>query len=433
MSPRRAIVIVAVAAVVVALGVVVLSSALTVRSAPSPEPAHTAPVAPVGLNKIDHFVFIMQENRSFDSYFGTYPGADGIPGNTVLVGPLGSVTPFHDSSKVNNGASHRWINARADINGGKMNGFLWQSFGDPNVMGYHDYREIPNYWNYAKLYVLQQKMFESVTSYSLPAHLYMLAGQSGGYVGNVLQPMPQAYLFPEITQSLQSRGVTWRYYVTSGTVPDPEDGIAVGGIAKQQQTPHEYTFKNPLPAFPAVRNDESQWDNLVDTAQFYSDCASATLPQVCWVTPSDAVSEHPPSDIGVGMAYVTGLVNAVMQSPEWDHTAIFIAWDDWGGFYDHVTPPVVDQYGLGIRVPALIISPYAKQGFIDNSTASFESWLRIVEERYGISPLTERDETAYDMIDAFDFTQAPRAPVILSATSSGTPYPVAAQTATAAP
>jgi phospholipase C len=128
------------------------------------------------------------------------------------------------------------------------------------------------------------------------------------------------------------------------------------------------------------------------------------------------------------MAYVTGLVNAVMQSPEWNSTAIFITWDDWGGYYDHVVPPKVDEFGYGIRVPGLVISPYAKQGYIDHKTYSFESWLKIVEERYGVPSMTKRDKDALDMIDSFDFTQKPRSPVILSPTHQGSPYPPALQT-----
>jgi phospholipase C len=123
------------------------------------------------------------------------------------------------------------------------------------------------------------------------------------------------------------------------------------------------------------------------------------------------------------MAYVTGLVNAVMNSPNWETSAIFISWDDWGGYYDHVAPPKVDQYGYGVRVPGLVISPYAKQGFIDHNTYSFESWLKIVEKRFGVSSMTDRDKNALDMLDSFDFNQAPRAPYTLSATTQGSPYP----------
>ncbi|HEY5528862.1 MAG TPA: alkaline phosphatase family protein [Thermoleophilia bacterium] len=398
---------------------------------------------PVGLEKIKHFVFIMQENRSFDSYFGTYPGANGIPAGVSVPSPKGPVAPFHDPDDINRGGPHGWDNASADVNSGAMNGFVVQSlksyngqkppkgtvdYGPTDVMGYHDYREIPNYWNYARLYTLQDNMFESVASYSLPAHLYMVAAQSGGYVGSKGQAKPASYAFPEITELLGSGRIDWKYYVTSGTQPDTDDGHVVGTLPQQLQDPHKYTLWNPLPAFPQVANNPAQNNRLVDTSQFYQDAAAGTLPQVSWVIPSGAVSEHPPAGVEEGMAYVTGLVNAVMQSPDWDSTAIFVSWDDWGGFYDHVVPPSVDQAGLGIRVPGLVISPYARENYIDHTQLSFESWLKIVEERFGVVPMTARDQGATDMLEAFDFTQAPRLPVLLSATTQGSPYPQALQT-----
>jgi phospholipase C len=395
------------------------------------------------LEKIKHFVFIMQENRSFDSYFGTYPGADGIPAGISFIDPHDGTTvaPYHETNVVNLGGPHDWDNAQGDINNGKMDGFLTEAYkginanGTPfapsnvaghnpkDVMGWHDYREIPNYWDYAELYVLQDRMFESVASYSLPAHLYMLAGQSGGYVNAAKQKYPSTYNFPEITELLTSGKIDWKYYVTAGTVPDTENGHVVGTSDAEQQDPDKYTLWNPLPAFPAVQNDPAQLSRLQGTAQFYTDAAAGNLPQVSWVIPSGAVSEHPPSGVRAGMAYVTGLVNSVMQGPDWNSTAIFISWDDWGGFYDHVSPPQIDQYGLGIRVTGLVISPYARQSFIDHKTYSFESWLKIVEERFGVSPITARDTYAADMIDSFDFTQQPRAPIILSPARTGSAYP----------
>jgi phospholipase C len=409
-------------------------------STSSPVPNSAAP--PTGLDKIKHFVFIMQENRSFDSYFGTYPGADGIPQGISFIDPYDgkSIAPYHDANDVNRGGPHGWISAQADIDSGKMDGFLNRAYkgvtadGKPfvpsnepgknpkDVMGWHDYREIPNYWNYARLYVLQDQMFESVASYSLPAHLYMLAAQSGGYTG-YKQLKPTTYNFPEITELLTSGKIDWKYYVTSGTLPDTENGEVVGSESEQQQDPDKYTLWNPLPAFPKVQDDPTQRSRLQDTSQFYLDAQNGTLPQVSWVIPSGAVSEHPPARVSEGMAYVTGLVDAVMEGPDWNSTAIFISWDDWGGFYDHVPPPKIDQYGLGIRVPGLVISPYAKEGYIDHKTYSFESWLRIVEERFGVHPMTARDTNALDMIDSFDFNQEPRSPVILLATPAGSPYP----------
>jgi phospholipase C len=389
----------------------------------------------------------MQENRSLDEYFATYPGVDGVSSGVCLQGPAGTpcVQLYHDTNDVNKGGPHMWSNANADVDGGKMDGFLIQSYGanttncvppDPDcapgkdprdVLGQHDYNEIANYWNYAHLYVLQDRMFESVLSYSLPAHLYMLAAQSGGYTGDG-QTEPKSYSFPEITELLTSGKVTWKYYITSGTVPDTEDGSVVGTLPNQMQDPYKYTLWNPLAAFPAVMNDPAQKSRLQDLSQFYDDCKNGALPQVSWIIPSSPISDHPPAQVSASMEYVTGLVNSVMNSSNWNDTAIFIAWDDWGGFYDHVVPPRVDRYGLGIRVPGLVVSPYAKQGLVDHNTYSFESWLKIVEERFGVIPMTARDNTSMDMIDSFDFTQQPRAPVLLATTFSGSPYPQPLQT-----
>ena len=389
--------------------------------------AHTQnappPGAPPGLEKIQHFVFIMQENRSFDHYFGTYPGGEGIPPGICIPNHVGDacVAPYHDTNLVNQGGAHFWVNALACIDNGLMDGFIkGANYRPGDVMGWHDQREIANYWNYASLYVLQDRLFESITSYSLPAHLYMLAAQSGGYTGNG-QPYPTSYTFPEITLLLGSGKIDWRYYVNRGQTP----GVADGG-SDMDSDETTYTYWNPLPAFPAVKNDTTQFSRLTNAAQFYTDAKNGTLPQVSWVIPNSELSEHPPASVATGSAYVTGLVNAVMGSPLWNTTAIFIAWDDWGGFYDHVVPPKVDQYGLGIRVPGLVISPYARQGYVDHKTYSFESWLKTIEERFGVIPMTSRDNTANDMADAFDFTQQPRPPVMLDV--NGSPYPPALQT-----
>jgi phospholipase C len=473
-------------------------------------PSVAAP--PPGLGKIRHFVFIMQENRSFDSYFGTYPGADGIPAGVCLPDPSGGpcVAPYHDPSLVNRGGPHDASNAKADVDGGLMDGFLAQSEqakGKPgvatcppagpasattapgsaspsaplspsgpaslaapdalpapasiavpapackpgqdprDVMGYHDYHEIPNYWNYARLYVLQDHVFSSVASYTLPNRLFALAGQSGGLLIRG-QTRPTSFDFPVITDRLSARGIDWKYYVTPGKAPDatdirvagpgstvrsgtptpgpganPTSAHAVGTSSRVVQTAQQFSYYNPLVAFASVQDDPATRVRLVETAQFYLDARSGHLPAVSWVAPNDEVSEHPPSNVQVGEAYVTGLVDAVMQGPDWDSTAIFISYDEWGGFYDHVAPPQVDRYGLGPRVPGLVISPYAKEGYVDHGVYSPESWLRIVEERYGLAPLTTRDAAASDMLDAFDFTQQPRPPVLLSTSLSGSPYP----------
>jgi phospholipase C len=184
------------------------------------------PAAPPGLEKIQHFVFIMQENRSFDHYFGTYPGAEGIPPSICVTDPSGGpcVAPSHDAKLVNQGGAHNWANALNCIDNGLMDGFIAGSAQKPgDVMGWHDSRELSNYWNYAKLYVLQDRLFESITSYSLPAHLYMLAAQSGGYIGTG-QAYPQSFNFSEITLLLGSGKIDWRYYVNRGKTAGAADG-----------------------------------------------------------------------------------------------------------------------------------------------------------------------------------------------------------------
>ncbi|HLJ48573.1 MAG TPA: alkaline phosphatase family protein [Bryobacteraceae bacterium] len=398
--------------------------ALSVAALVVPRLAPTAPPLPVppGLEKIEHFVFIMQENRSFDHYFGTYPGAQGIPPGVCLPAPNGGpcVAPYHDSNNTNQGGGHIWKSAMNALNDGLMDGYISEAIGSSpgDVMGWHDYREIPNYWNYAKLYVLQDRLFASVNSYSLPTHLYMLAATSGGYTGDN-QLIPRSFNFPEITELLSSGKVDWRYYVVHGSAPGKEDGVEV------DQDEHTFSYWNPLPAFPAVMSDPERSSRLTNADQFYVDAQRGTLPQVSWVIPSDAQSEHPTAGVREGMSYVTGLVNAVMQGPNWNSTAIFISWDDWGGFYDHVVPPKVDEFGLGIRVPGLVISPYARQNYVDHKTYSFESWLKIVEERFGISSMTARDNSASDMSDAFDFTQSPRPPIVLD--PNGAAYPPSPQ------
>jgi phospholipase C len=273
-------------------------------------------------------------------------------------------------------------------------------------------------------------MFSSVAAYSLSVHLYMVAAQSGGYTGET-QPYPQRFDFPEITELLKNQNITWNYYVTSGNDTDA-NGQAIEPQALQATNPNHYTLWNPLPAFPKVENDSTQRVRMVDTAQFYRDAASGNLPSVSWICPylGSELSDHPAFKGGMKkpMAYVTGLINAIEQGPDWNSTAIFVSWDDWGGYYDHVIPPFVDEYGYGIRVPSFIVSPYAKQDFVDHTVYSFDSWLKMIEERFGVEPMTQRDRFADNMLNSFDFTQQPRLPVLLSATPQGTPYPVSLQT-----
>jgi phospholipase C len=419
------------------------------------------------IHKIKHIIVIMQENRSFDTYFGTYPGADGIPMQngvpTVCVNDPATgqcIKPFHDTQDLNHGGPHGAANATADIDQGKMDGFIAQaqkgkgSCTDPNdpacsgkgrtdVMGYHTAHEIPNYWAYAQNFVLQDHMFEPDASWSLPAHLFMVSAWSATcskngdpqscqnnfqQLGSITKAnhYREDYAWTDLTYLLHKANVPWAYYVAPGTEPDCEDDAASCKAVKQgPKTPGIW---NPLPDFDTVKQD-GQLANIQSVNNFYSAAKNGSLPAVSWVTPDQKESEHPPALVSTGQSYVTGLINAVTQGPDWNSTAIFLAWDDWGGFYDHVKPPTVDQNGYGLRVPGLVISPYARQGYIDHQTLSFDAYLKFIEDDFlngsRLDPKTDgRPDPRPDvrenapilgnLTNDFDFSQSPRQPVILS-------------------
>ena len=507
----------------------------------SPSIPTVAAVTPTGIRKIQHVVMVVQENRSFDSYFGTYPGADGIPAKdgkftVCLPDPARGACdpPFHDSSLVNGGGPHGLGSAEDDIDGGRMDGFVRESetrggrgcggfagvcsqFSPSDVMGYHDAREIPNYWKYAENYTLDDHMFESNASWSLPAHLYEVSlwsarcsrqgdpsscvnnNELGGYqtqqiigVGAIgrraakrmrrffrsarrqlracLPPAgvsdnrtgPEArrlprgraglarcrgrvrarlareramlarqvstsynYAWTDITYLLHKAGVSWGYFVSPGGEPDCQSGNANCSSAPLSVgTPDIW---NPLPSFTDVQQD-GQLGNIQNVSRFLADAHAGTLPAVSWVVPDQQHSDHPPANLASGQVYVTNLINTIMQGPDWGSTAIFLGWDDWGGFYDHVVPPRVDENGYGIRVPSLVISPYARRGFVDHQTLSSDGIIKFIEDDFlngqRLDPRTDgRPDPRPDIREVapqlgdltadFDFNQAPLPPLIL--------------------
>jgi len=427
----------------------------------------------VGIHKIQHVVVIMQENRSFDSYFGTFPGADGFPKNHGVIdvcvpNPRRNrcVAPFPDHRDANFGGPHGQAAAAIDRAGGKMSGFIVAlqrargrclNVDDPDcalarsrvgdggdVMGYHTQSDIPNYWAYAHDFVLQDHMFEPNASWSLPAHLFEVSEWSARCANHDPASCKNALQFPDRRGSVDGRyhvpiyawtdltylmhrdNVSWGYYVVTGTEPDCENEGALSCEPRHQsaKTPGIW---NPLPYFDTVRSD-GQLSNIQSVSRFYAAAKSGTLPAVSWVVPSGKVSEHPSAHISAGESYVTSLVNAVMRSPDWSSTAIFLAWDDWGGFYDHVVPPRVDENGYGFRVPGIVISPYAKRGYIDHQTLSFDAYAKFIEDDFlrgqRLDPRTDgrpdprptvRETLPIlgDLKRDFDFDRAPRGPVLL--------------------
>jgi phospholipase C len=468
----------AIVLVVIALVFASCSSGSNSAAKSSATTAKPASAAPGDIHRIKHIIVIQQENRSFDTYFGTYPGADGIPmkngAPTVCVNDPKTnqcVKPYPDHADVNGGGPHNAVNAKADINGGKMDGFIGQAesgrkgcsvptdpactnSATPDVMGYHTGSDIPNYWSYANDYVLQDHMFEPVASWSLPAHLFLVSEWSAtcteannpascsnainalrktngrppdvpAYYGGKTSAKP-IYAWTDLTYLLDKSHVSWGYYVVPGTEPDCEDDAAVT-CAPVKQLPSTPGIWNPLPWFDTVKNDH-QLGNIQPVDTFYATAKNGTLPAVSWVVPSGDVSEHPPAPVSAGQSYVTSLINAVMNSPDWDSTAIFLAWDDWGGFYDNVVPPSVDQNGYGLRVPGMVISPYARHGYIDHQTLSFDAYDKFIEDDFlngmRLNPATDgrpdprptvRENVPIlgSLQSDFDFNQPPRSPTPL--------------------
>jgi phospholipase C len=443
--------------------------------------------APQGIHRIKHVIIIMQENRSFDSYFGTFPGADGLPtkdGAFTVCNPdpkTGQcISPYHDTNDSNGGGPHDAAASLADIDNGRMDGFVINAFlgrracyniNDPectisaraDVMGYHDGRDIPNYWAYARTFVLQDHMFEPNASWSLPAHLYEVSAWSA-YCTKHDDPMscknalnapgktpdfggqPDApgkkpiYAWTDLTYLLHAHQVSWGYYVMKGTESDCKGGAGMPcpPAKRDKRTPiwnpgsAIYTVTpgiwNPLPYFDTVK-DDSELSRIQPLENFYTQAREGTLPSVSWIAPAGRVSEHPPALVSAGQSWVTALINAVMQGPDWKDSAIFLVWDDWSGFYDHVVPPVVDQNGYGLRVPAMVISPYAKPHYIDHQILSFDAYLKFIEDDFlggaRLNPKTDgrpdprptvREDVPIlgDLTKDFDFNQQPRPPLVLS-------------------
>jgi phospholipase C len=256
-----------------------------------------------------------------------------------------------------------------------------------NTMGYYDSRDIPYYWDYASKFVLMDNFFSSMMGPSLPNHLFLIAGQSGNLTND---SFPASSLnFPTIMDELDNHSVSWKYYSdTPGTFTTP-------------------TVYDPLPAFESFNTNASRMQHLAPHAAFLTDLKNRSLSNVTWVMPKTGQTEEAPENITVGGLFVVSEINAVMQSPYWNSTAIFVTWDDWGGFYDHVAPPQVDSLGLGFRVPCLVISPYAKERFVDHTQGEFSSILKFIETDYSLPPLTARDAATSNMLEAFDFSQTP--------------------------
>jgi phospholipase C len=377
--------------------------------------------------KIQHVIFIMKENRSFDHYFGKFPGADGVTVGKISTGESVSLwrapdIMFHDED-------HMWQGAHIAYDGGKMD--MFDINNNSNVNGdFEAYTQmtqadIPNYWAYAQKFVLSDHTFQSTFSPSFSNHMYYIAADaestitipssSNGDWG--CDTSPNAYV-----SQMDEGGAIFNVFPCF----DPQ---TIADTMNTHQPPLTWKYYAP-PSFPGyafsaydyvkhIRYSNYWTSNVVNETQFQSDALAGNLPQVSWVVTGHE-SEHPPKDaFGTGTCsgenWTVDKINAIMQGPreQWDSTVIFITWDDYGGFYDHVPPPQIDRWGLGFRVPMIIISPYALSGKVTHTTYEFSSVLKFIEEVFGLPALTQRDKNANDMSDAFNFDQSPLPPLPL--------------------
>ncbi len=346
---------------------------------------------------IQHVIVIMKENHTFDNYFGQYPGVDGA--TTVTID--GTAQPPPAASDRPADMNHSFDSAHKAFDNGKMDQFT--------AAGYAQYNQndLSVYWTYAQQFTLFDHYFTSVMGPSTPNHLFTIAATSNGAIENAsgiktTDPAcaspdakiktltasgqtvmaPACFDIPTLPNLLAQKNVTWKGY-----------SYFAMGILKR------------------IYDDPAMKANLVSETQFIKDVKAGTLPAVSWVTGGQ--DEHPPASVCAGENWTIQQVNAVMNSPYWKSSLIIITWDDWGGWYDHVPPPQVDNLGLGFRVPTLVISPYAKQGFVDHQQTEHSSVAKTIETIFGVPSLTSRDANANDLLSALDFSQAPRAPVIL--------------------
>jgi phospholipase C len=367
---------------------------------------------PMQSQKIKHIVVIMQENRSFDNLFHGFPGADTVDSG-MSNGKLVALQPVRIEQGTDVDHSHAgwWT----DWDNGKMDGFAHAKYPIPYLpYAYVPQEETEPYWTLARQYTLGDRMFQSNSGPSFPAHQYMIAGQSAdadenpgaadwgcdaphtarvamvGPNGTDLAGEYPCFDYPTMADLLDSRSISWNYY------------------AAGKSNPAQYI----LSAFQAVYHIRfgEDWNNHVvsPNSRVLTDIQGGKLAQVTWIVPQLPYSDHPgKGSTAEGPSWVADIINAIGAGPFWASTVIFVTWDDWGGWYDHVSPPQVDSMGLGFRVPVIVVSPYAKKGYISHQVHEFSGFLRYTEEVFALPSLDARDANTDDFADCFDYSQSP--------------------------
>jgi len=376
------------------------------------------------INVIQHIVFIIKENRSFDNYFGTFPGANGATSGTISTGQV--LTLGHTPDRVRD-MGHAWNDTITAVDGGKMDKFDLVEHGNDNgdymSMTQLYQSDIPNYWNYAQAFTLSDATFSSTKAASFSNHLYTIMADGAETIANPSEPGHPQYAswgcdaVAGTTVELQSTTGKDTYVFPCFSNTTEGDLLDTAGISWKSYAPvynsSGYAW-NTYDSINQIRNTSLWSQHVVPFGNFVTDAQNGNLPSVSWLVPNTANSDHPPSSSCTGENWTVQQINAIMQGPDWNTTAIFLTWDDFGGFYDNAPPTNPDYYGFGVRVPMLIISPYSKAGTVVHTQYEFSSVLRFIETRFGLTNLTARDLDAANMEDAFNFTQNPLPALVLS-------------------
>jgi phospholipase C len=379
---------------------------------------------------VDHVIVIVKENHTFDNYFGSFPGAEGT---SVAHTSQGDIPVGRPPLLLTRDLCHGHSCGLTDWHGGAMDGWLE---GDPKNVSDHlafaQYleKDIPNYWGYARHFVLADHFFSSMIGPSFPGHSFFLAAQAGWALGNPTQLVPWgcddaagttvdtlvdgtctvAKVFPcfdyPTVPDLLPDAITWKFYGS-------------------QEPPLIGETWSLFDAVDHIRNTAAWKQHVVDVSQFDKDVANGTLPNVVWLVNQDLNDEHPPFGICGGENWVVKRVNELMKSPYWNRSVILMAWDDFGGWYDHVPPPqqygcdASAPYGLGMRLPLIVVSPYARPGFVLKSVSSQASVPRLIEalfhlpQLHSLDPAAQDGDQVSDLMEALDFSQKPLPPLVL--------------------
>jgi phospholipase C len=397
----RSLVAVSVALMLAPLGLV---PALAARTDVVPAtPDDSKPIDKAAAAKIRHLFVIVQEGHTFDSYFGAYPGAYGLPAKRVSV----VVDPKNPNGRAIAG-THLQVgkastlssvagSARVAYDGGNMDGFIaaqsGRGFNGTQSLGQYDRSDIAYYWQLADNYVLMDQFFSSALGGSVENHLYMFAGKS---LAPKDRSAPGGYEVPTVFDELDASHVSWSVYVRQ------HDPTLTYRTLKGTGPFVPEVVRVPLLEMPSFVDHPARLARIVERNRLFADLAANNAPQVSYIFPGGD-SERPPANVTEGQTRVQGIINAIMQSSAWSSSAIILTWSDWGGYYDHVPPPQLDADGYGFRVPAIVVSPYSRRGYIDHTVADFTSILKLIERLHGLSALTARDAKAADLSSAFDF------------------------------